>query len=139
MHYFIKEDENRFSNLQKDILADSYQDWNHYPKKLQGAYDMIHHHTPYITTTYHRRANGIRNVNVIFTQHQTPKDQGNPQGQKQVPGTDGRITDNLFFKWNGYSHIAWYWRSASDTYNSTNETEQLGCTGVSYEKNISHR
>ena len=71
-----------------------------------------------------------KNITVIFTLRQTSKDQGDLQGRKQVPVTDGRITDNLYFKLNQYSHIAWNTKSARDTNNSNNDTDKQGHTDV---------
>ena len=58
MHYFRRSDEHCYSDLQEDILEASYRDQNDYPKTLQREYDMLHRHTPYITSTSHRRKNG---------------------------------------------------------------------------------
>ena len=91
---------------------------------------MLHRHTPSKTLKPYLRKNYKRNKNVVFKHHQKSKDKGKPQVQKQVPVSDGRITDYLCLKWNEYNHIAWYWPSASYTNNSNNETEQKGCTGV---------
>ena len=91
MKYFRRADEHRYYDLQRELLIAS-----EYPKTLQIAYDIIHRHTPSITDTYHRRKNCRGNVNVMFTQCLTSKYQGNSQGQKQLPGTDERITEKLF-------------------------------------------
>ena len=89
-----KADDHFYSDLLKKILVYSYWDQYEYTKTHQRSYDMLHNHTPSITTTSHRRGNGVRYVNVMFTQRQTSKYQGNTQGWKQVPGTDDKITDN---------------------------------------------
>ena len=83
MHYFIRADEHFYYYLQKDILADSYQDRNDYTKTLQRAYYMLHFHATYITTTSHHRKNGRRNTKFMFKHRQTSKDQGNEKGQKR--------------------------------------------------------
>ena len=51
MDYFRKSDEHQYSGLQEDLLEDSDRDRNECPKTLQRAYDMLHYHTPFITTT----------------------------------------------------------------------------------------
>ena len=111
-------------------MAASYWDINGYPKTLQRPYDMLHSHTTFITTTSYCRKNVRINVNIIFKQFQTSKDQGNPQGRKQVPVTDEKITDHLCFTFNEYGHVAWYLPSESDTNNSKNENDQQGYIGV---------
>ena len=100
MHYFRRVDEHFYYDLQKKLLGDYYQDQNEYPKTLQISYDVIYFHTPSITTSSQRRTNFRTNFNIIFTQRKASKYHGNSQGQKQVPGTDMRITYHLCFKCN---------------------------------------
>ena len=100
MHYFRRVDKHFYYDLQKKLLGDYYQDQNEYPKTLQISYDVIYCHTPSITTSSQRRTNFRTNFNIIFTQRKASKYHGNSQGQKQVPGTDMRITYHLCFKCN---------------------------------------
>ena len=127
---FRRVDEHCYSYLQKELLQDYYKDKNEYPKTLKREYYMINNNTPFITTTLHRITNGRIKVNVMFTQIQTSRDQGNTQGRKQVPGIHGRITDHLCFKCNEYIHSTWHQTYENDTNNSNNKTEQQGCTAV---------
>ena len=108
MHYFSRADEHRYSDLYKELLASSHRYRNEYPKKNLREYDMLHSNAPSITTTSHLSTNGRRNFNIMFTQHQKSKNQGNSQGRKQAPETDGRITDHLCFKYNGHVQRSWY-------------------------------
>ena len=128
MHVLRRSDAVRFGDLQKSLLDGSHRGRDEYPTTLQDVYALMVRQ-PKEMQPFNRKGNGRGGTNVMFAMVSGDKNSGgDDDGERMVPGTDGKVVDNECFICRKKGHISWYCPEAGNTGPPSRAKKNYNCT-----------